>query len=326
MIRFNSFLSKHFEDFLVYRKDAGYKYDRLRWYLSTLDQYLVTTGAELHQITPDLILSFRSQLKGDSGTANRVFIILRSFFDYLVRIDCLKENPFKEIPPLHENSYIPFVFSPKQVDSILKILQMNIRKTKPYLFLADLAAYNALLMMARCGMRISEPLRLKDKDFRTEEKTVYIEKSKFHKDRLIPVPDAVADSITNFLSARNTALGKRPCANLLCAHKGPVSKGLLYRSFHRAVKDAGIKSSKQITGNITFGHIRPHSFRHSFAVNTLKKSYERGLPPENVLPVLAAYMGHSDYRYTMKYLKVIDAEHFGGWADFCIFKRDREGA
>ncbi|QTA81294.1 Integrase family protein [Desulfonema limicola] len=281
MIRFKSFLSKHFEDFLVYRMDAGYKYGRLRWYLSTLDQYLAETGVKINQVTPDFLLDFRSRLKGEPGTANRVFIILKAFFDYLIRIDFIKDNPFKEIPLLREKSYIPFVFSPGQVDEILKNLQMNIRKTNPHLFLADLAAYNALLMTARCGMRISEPLGLKDKDFRTD---------------------------------------------LLCACKGPASKGLVYRAFHRAVKDAGIKRTKQNAGNTTFGHTRVHSFRHSFAVNTLKDACERGLLPENVLPVLAAYMGHSDYRYTMKYLKVIDAEHFGGWADFCIFKRDREGA
>lgn len=326
MIRFKSFLSKHFEDFLVYRMDAGYKYGRLRWYLSTLDQYLAETGVKINQVTPGFLLDFRSRLKGEPGTANRVFIILKAFFDYLVRIDFLKENPFKEIPLLREKSYIPFVFSPDQVDEILKNLQMNIRKTNPHLFLADMAAYNALLMTARCGMRISEPLRLKDNDFRTEERTVYIEKTKFHKDRLIPVPDAVAVSIENFLAVRNTVLDSRSCKNLLCACKGPASKGLVYRAFHRAVKDAGIKRTKQNAGNITFGHTRVHSFRHSFAVNTLKDACERGLLPENVLPVLAAYMGHSDYRYTMKYLKVIDAEHFGGWADFCIFKRDREGA
>jgi integrase/recombinase XerD len=325
MIRFNSFLADYFEEFLIYREQTGYKYGRLRWQLSTLDQYIVETGARLDHINPGFLLEFRTQLKGEPGTANHIFIILRAFFDYLVRIDFIKDNPLQEIPQLRENSYIPFVFSQEQAEFLLKTLQKNIRKTKPYLFLADLAVYNALLMMARCGMRISEPLRLKDDNYRYDEKSIYIEKTKFNKDRLIPVPDSVANSIENFLAVRKTALNGKPCKNLLCAHKGPASKGLLYKAFHRAVKEIKIHNPKQITGNITFGHSRPHSLRHSFAVNTLKDAYAKGLSPENVLPVLAAYMGHSDYRYTMKYLKVIDAEHFGGWVNFCVFKRNREG-
>jgi integrase/recombinase XerD len=142
MIRFNSFLAGHFEDFLIYREQTGYKYGRLRWHLSTLDQYLVKTDAKMSHITPRFLLEFRQQLKGEPGTANHVFIILRVFFDYLVCIERIKENPFIEIPRLRENSYIPFVFSPEQVENILETLQKNIRKTQPYLFLADLAVYN----------------------------------------------------------------------------------------------------------------------------------------------------------------------------------------
>jgi len=324
MIRFDSFLAGHFEDFLIYREKTAYKYDRLRWYLSTLDQYLIKNNAELKHINPGFLLEFRVQLKGEPGTANRIFTILRSFFDYLIRVKRMENNPLQDIPQLPEKSYIPFVFSPEQVRTLLKTIQKNIRKTKSYLFLTDLAVYNAILMMAECGMRISEPLRLKDEDYRSDEKTIYIEKTKFNKDRLIPVPDTVAASLENFLSARNAALDNRAGKTLLCAHKGPTSKDLLYRTFHRAVKDIGIGSPKQSFGNITFGHPRPHSLRHSFAVNTLKSAYEKGRSPENILPVLAAYMGHTDCRYTMKYLKVIDAEHFGGWVNFCIFKRNRE--
>lgn len=325
MIRFNSFLGEHFEDFLIYREKTGYTYDRLRWYLSTLDQYLIKADKRLNQITPEFMLKFREQLKGEPGTANQIFIVLRAFFDYLIRINLIPDNPVQEIPQLPEKSYIPFVFSPEQIEAFLKTIQRNIRKTKSYLFLTDLAVYNAILMMTGCGMRISEPLRLKDEHYCPKEKTIYIEKTKFNKDRLIPVPNTIAESIENFLSVRNAVHKCKIGKKLLCAHKGPVSKNLLYKTFHKAVNDIEISRPKQSIGNITFGHPRPHSLRHSFAVNTLKNACKKGRSPENILPVLAAYMGHSDYRYTMKYLKVIDAEHFGAWVNFCIFKRDREG-
>jgi len=47
--------------------------------------------------------------------------------------------------------------------------------------------------------------------------------------------------------------------------------------------------------------------RHAFAINTLRRVKERGRSPQNALPVLAVYMGHSKYKHTIKYLKVLDA-------------------
>jgi integrase len=69
---------------------------------------------------------------------------------------------------------------------------------------------------------------------------------------------------------------------------------------------------------MVFGHPTPHSLRHSFAVNTLKAAKERGQDPQKVLPVISAYMGHSKYRYTALYLKVLDAERRSGFVDFAI--------
>jgi integrase len=176
--------------------------------------------------------------------------------------------------------------------------------------------------MAHCGLRISEPFKIKDAHFHPDEQTLYIEKTKFNKDRLIPIPRDALINLKNFVSLRSTFIHHAP--NLFFAKQGPVSKGLVYKAFHKAVQDIGIDSPRQTIGNICFGQPRPHSLRHSFAVNTLKRACERGRLPENVLPVLAAYMGHTDYRYTMKYLKVLDAAHYGNWVNFCIFKR-KEG-
>ena len=67
---------------------------------------------------------------------------------------------------------------------------------------------------------------------------------------------------------------------------------------------------------MNFSAPTPHSLRHSFAVNTLRRIKKRGKSPQNALPVLATYMGHSEYKHTMKYLKVVDAEQRQGLADF----------
>jgi len=276
-------------------------------------------------MSPLFFLQFRRTIRGEPGTANRVFTMLRGFFDYLVRMDRLAHNPLQDIPPLAEKAYVPFVFSPDQVHALLSAIEKRVRKCNPAVFLIDLAVYTAISIMARCGLRLSEPLRLKSEHYRPRERTLYIEKTKFNKDRLIPVPQNVAICIENFLSVKRTTTGEEPGNALLAIHQGPISDWLVCRAFHQAVSDIGIHRSRKTLGNITFSAPRPHSLRHSFAVNTLKKACEKGRLPENVLPILAAYMGHTDYRYTMKYLKVLDAEQLGAWVDFCVFKRKDEG-
>lgn len=325
MIEFKSFLAADMEAFLEYRREVGYTYHRLRWFLATLDRYAQKTGAGWDQLTTHFFLELRRNIDAEPGTANRVFTILRSFFDYLLRIERLPRNPLQDIPPLAEKAYIPFVFSPSQVDALLSAIEAKIRRCKPRRFVSDLAVYTAIFIMARCGLRISEPLRLKSEDYRPVERTLYIEKTKFNKDRLIPISKDVVTCLDNFLSVRRNLPGKESAAYLIATHKGPVVRDLVYRTFHRGVADIGIHHPRRTIANITFSDPKPHSLRHSFAVNTLEKACANGRLPENVLPILAAYLGHTDYRYTMKYLKVIDAEHLGAWVDLCVFKNKKEG-
>jgi integrase/recombinase XerD len=142
-------------------------------------------------------------------------------------------------------------------------------------------------------------------------------RTKFRKDRLIPLPKAVLAEIENYLALRRIF-----CANdqnpYLLAGRGsaPFKDYHIRRAFHRAVSHIGLYSPKQVIGNVTFGAPVPHSLRHSFAINTLNKIRARGQSPQHALPVLATYMGHRKYQYTGAYLKVKDAEHRMGLIEY----------
>ena len=96
---------------------------------------------------------------------------------------------------------MPFVFSPEQIDQLLEAICKRLRKSKGS-FLKGLGLYTAILLMARCGLRISEPLRILRKHYRRDDKTIYIDKTKFKKSRLIPVPNLAIPEIENYLSVR----------------------------------------------------------------------------------------------------------------------------
>ena len=252
-----------------------------------------------------------------------VFLALfASFLNFLVRRDDYPSNPLKDIPPLPEHSFAPFIFSPDQTDQLIEATCKRIRKKSKY-YLKDLSGYIAIVLLARCGLRIKEPLRLQLHHYRSREKTLYIEKTKFNKDRLIPVPKSVAVELDNFLSVRTALMDEVHHTYLLVGDRERKLNDPRVRSvFHQAVHDIGIACPRQVIGHMVFASPTPHSLRHSYAVNTLKRIKERGSSPQHALPVLATYMGHYIYQYTAKYLKFIDAEQRQSLYNFALSKKE----
>ncbi|MCJ7603355.1 MAG: tyrosine-type recombinase/integrase, partial [Desulfobulbaceae bacterium] len=287
--------------------------------LGRLDRYLVTKNVTtLKMLTPLFFLQMRTDLAINQNTINKVIYALRGFFQYLIRIEFCQHNPLAGIPRFKENNIIPFIFSDQETEHLLEASWRQVRREKQNLFLKDMSCCLALQILARCGLRISEPLRLKLKDFRANERTIYIRETKFRKDRLIPIPVDVTRQLSDYLCLRNALL---PADNhnpyLLVSDPG---KGLhnhqVRNFFHQAVREIGLAQPKRTVGNTNISAPTPHSLRHSFAVNTLRRIKKRGDSPQNALPVLAVYMGHKKYIYTIYYLKLIDADQRRNLVDF----------
>ena len=323
MKRFESFMAQELEQYVAYRKHLGYAKDALRTSLSAFDCYLKGQNADWDVMQPSFFLQLRANIKKDPKTVNRILSALRSLFGFFMRQGIYEHNPLQDIPSLPEKHFIPFVFSPKETDQLLRAICKRLRKTQKH-FLTDVSKYLAILLMARCGMRISEPFRLLRAHYRADDGTLYIEKTKFRKDRLIPVPKAVIREIQNYLSIRKSLMPHDENPYLLADNHQKGLRGYQIRNvFHQAVKDIGLARSKQTIGNVTFGYPIPHSLRHAFAINTLKRIKDRGESTQYALPVLAAYMGHRKYRYTHAYLKVSDAKHVAGLIAFSKSQMDQ---
>jgi integrase/recombinase XerD len=67
-------------------------------------------------------------------------------------------------------------------------------------------------------------------------------------------------------------------------------------TFRRLTKTIGLDAQAQRTKP------RLHDLRHRFAINTVLKWYRDGDDVERCLPVLSAYLGHTEVRNTYWYL------------------------
>jgi len=325
MNKFKSFLAPQLQQYVIYRHNLGYSMKTSLSHLKTFDRYLMQKQAGQVLLQPSFFMAMQPDLKIEPRSVNNIVASVRVFFNYLVRTGAYSQNPLNDVPHLPENDIMPYIFSPEQVNHLLSAVSNQIRKVSQRRYLKDLSGYLAMVLLARCGLRISEPLRLKLNDYRFDEKTIYIEKTKFKKDRLIPLPQSVAIELENYLAARRGLLGNVVNNYLLANY---AARGLndnrVRTVFHRAVSDIGLAQTRQIIGNVNISSPTPHSMRHSFAVNTLKSVKKRGGSAQNALPVLAAYMGHSEYKHTIKYLKFIDAQQRLGLVSFIDTHRHQQ--
>jgi integrase len=325
MNKFESFLAQQLEQYVTYRHNLGYAMKASLSHLKTFDRYLKQKQVEKVLLPPSFFIQLRTDLKIESRSINHLMASVRVFFNYLVRTGAYDHNPLKDIPYLPENDIMPYIFSPEQVNHLLSAVSNQTRKGSRRIYLKDLSGYMAMVLLARCGLRISEPLRLKLNHYRFDEKTIYIEKTKFKKDRLIPLPQSVAIELENYLAVRRCLLADVDNKYLLA---NSTARGLndnrVRTVFHRAVSDIGLEKPRQIIGNVNISSPTPHSLRHSFAIHTLSSVKKRGGSAQNALPVLAAYMGHSEYKHTIKYLKFIDAQQRLGLVNFINTHRHQQ--
>jgi len=321
---FDSFLANQLNEYLQYRQSLGYSTRLSRKHLLIFDRYLRRTNAHWEELTPSYFLDMRAHLDMETRSINRVLSSVRVFFHFLLRREYMSENPLRNIPPLKENRIIPFVFSPDQTEQLLRAACKRVGKRERS-FLKELAIYLAIVLIARCGMRISEPLKLMKHHYRRQEATLYIEKTKFKKQRLIPLPQSAIRELENYLSVRRSLQPHDPNLYLLAGkNHGPLNAEQIRHVFRNAIREIGLDQARRVIGNVNFSRPTPHSMRHSFAVNTLMKIKERGQSPQHALPVLAAYMGHSEYKYTSVYLRVTDALSRNRLVDFALWQKRKQ--
>ena len=172
MNKFKSFLAPQLQQYLIYRHNLGYSMKASLSHLKTFDRYLMQKQAEQVLLPPSFFMRMQADLKIEPRSVNNIVASVRVFFNYLVRNGQYKQNPLKDIPYLPENDIMPYIFSPEQVNHLLSVISNRIRKVSQRKYLKDLSGYMAIVLLARCGLRIGEPLRLKLNDYRLDDKTI----------------------------------------------------------------------------------------------------------------------------------------------------------
>lgn len=197
----------------------------------------------------------------------------------------------------------PFIIEPHQICRMLSVadeLPPGVPES-----LTPAAARIAVVLLYTAGLRLGELLRLRLDDLRDRGATLYINESKFHRSRFVPLSRSAQRELTGYLAQRTALTRTLRDAGWLVAHRRlgglsgysmPGMSALLGRVFARSgIRDAAGRRP------------RCHDLRHSFAVQSLIRGYRSDADVQSLLPKLAIYMGHASVASTAHYLKLIPA-------------------
>ncbi len=188
----------------------------------------------------------------------------------------------------------PYIFSEAQIRDILAVAAAM----APRGSLRPKTFSTLFGLLASTGLRVREALALRLDDVTPDG--LVIQKTKFRKNRLVPLHATVADALAAYLRARRRVATADAHVFITLRRTG-LSYMTAAVNFLRIVRSLGIHGGP--------GTRRPglHDLRHTFAVRSLEQCAMRASDVSRHMLALSTYLGHADPSDTYWYLQATPA-------------------
>lgn len=206
---------------------------------------------------------------------------VRSFYNFMMREELLKENPFTDVELPKKEKKLPKFIYPEEIENLFSVFDIR----KPL----DKRDRLILEFLYGTGVRVSELCSIKIRDIDMYENLVLIH-GKGNKDRLVPVHNVLMAQIKDYIiTARKT---------LLRSNKGQDSRILFLNYMGHPLTPRGVRLilNKIINRSEETIKISPHMLRHTFATHMLNNGAD--------LRSVQELLGHSHLSSTQIYTKV----------------------
>lgn len=291
MNTFCRLLSTKIESYIHLRRSLGHAYENQA---STLRAFVsfVREHEDHGPLTQDLALRFVLSCNVTPNVRARRYGVVRNFSDYLSVFDPrTKPLDLKALPRSRAIAPVRIL----EESELLRLLEAA-REGSPLHPMRGETLRTVIGLLASTGLRSGEALRLDRSDVDLDQGVLLVRKTKFRKDRLVPVHPSTREALRRYARARDTAypVPKSP-EFFLSLRGGRLSSNGFSVGFHQACVKAGIHIG------LPRG-LRPHDLRHRFAVTRLANWHREGVDVQARLPLLATYLGHVRYAETAYYV------------------------
>ncbi len=289
MSSFARTLATRVEGYITLRRSLGYSFQKQAATLRALAQY-----AEIEQLdgplTRDMALKFVFSWEGTTNGRAIRHGVVRRFCEYLAIYDPRTEALDPRALPRSRAIPPPRILTDDELGSLMSAC----RRVSPD-YPERAAVLTALVgLLASTGLRSGEALRLDRADVDLTGGVLHIRKTKFRKDRLVPVHPTTLTVLRNYARHRDAVFPvPKDSAFFFSSRGNRLSSPGLYAAFDAACELAGLGSDKGL---------RPHDLRHRFAVTRLAVWHQEKADVQALLPLLATYLGHARYTDTAYYI------------------------
>lgn len=214
--------------------------------------------------------------KGKSNrTVNRKISVLRSYYNFLLRLEVIKTSPLRKHIPLKQSKKVHIPFSEKEMKELFEGDHFE-DSYKGWL------QRSVIELLYGTGIRRAELISLKQSDVSFDSKTIRVI-GKRNKERIIPMLDSLHNSMKHYLSLSKLNSNYVLKGNFLQSEKGKnISENFVYKTVNDYI---GIVSTKVKRS--------PHMLRHSFATHLLNKGAN--------LNAVKELLGHASLAATQVY-------------------------
>jgi integrase len=304
MTRFRSIFASHLASYVKLRRQLGLSFVAQEGMLVAFDRHVQDRGYR-GPLTQELAYEFAMAVRDSSSTMPaRRYMVVRHFSEYLATSD--PRTPRLDPKAIWRSRLrpAPFIFTHDEVGRLL-VHATRFKQRHP----VSNRAFHAMIgLSASTGLRLREVLNLDLLDVDLETGILVVRRSKFDKDRLVPVHSTTLDILRSYAAVRREVPGPlEESAFFLNARGCRFSRDNVEYLFRQLVRRVELRPSQGKPP--TF-----YSLRHTFAVWRLVSWYQAGENVQALLPALATYLGHVHYTSTSYYLTAT-AELLGIAAD-----------
>ena len=266
-----------------FRKQAASLHAFLRYVRGThargpLSQALALDFVMASELTPN-------------GRAVR-YAVIRRFAEYHAAFDPRTESLDRRALPRSRAVPPPRILSEQELQSLM-VASQRISVAHP---LRGQTLVTVIGLLASTGLRSGEALRLDRSDVNLTIGVLQIRKTKFRKDRLVPVHASTLAALQDYVRYRDLAFPMPKTPAFFVSTRGTrLSSSGLYYGFEQACAVAGVNAHAAKP-------LRPHDLRHRFAVARLAEWHRQKVDVQSMLPLLATYLGHARYSDTAYYI------------------------
>jgi len=291
--KYKSDIKDLLQSYLSQKQMSGFKFENQKRELEKFDDYYYRKGYRGIRLTKSMVNRFIYGCSYEKqSTYCKKEILLNSFAEFLILQGHSVYVPPIKSAPVKRHTHIPYIFSKEQLRRFFLAIDNYPQSNLTNRNLVDPVL---LRLLYGCGLRISEALNLKLKDIDLKTGTLTILCAKNNRDRLVPVAGSLIEMLEKLLSELHTFSDQSEYFFTSSTGKR-LDETIVFRRFQDYLLMADISYTKNGP--------RIHDLRHTYCCHCLKKWVLKGQDLTNLLPYLAAYVGHTDFSGTQYYLRL----------------------